>query len=95
MAGAALRGSATQGVVVDGWVSGPTVLGQTAQPIEPVLLPPRSRRRIAELAADTIGAISAMFRTRTRRQRPRREQYPPRREDFVEEPAMRREMFRL
>jgi hypothetical protein len=52
-------------------------------------------RRIADWAVATRQAVRAMVRTSESRNRPERRYYNPRRESFIEDAAMSREMYRL
>jgi hypothetical protein len=52
-------------------------------------------RSLVDWAAKTLHAIRAMVRTPDPRNRPERRYYHPRRESFLEDAAMSREMYRL
>ncbi|MCV7287634.1 MULTISPECIES: hypothetical protein [Mycolicibacterium] len=63
----------------------------------PAIALPRNepRHRIADLLRRIRAAVRAESTTDTPKTRPKREYHPPLRESFMEEAAMRREMFRL
>jgi hypothetical protein len=52
-------------------------------------------RRIADWAAGTLEAVRAMIRTLTRPNQPKRRYYDPRRDSYLEDAVMSREMLRL
>jgi hypothetical protein len=55
----------------------------------------KARRPLTDLFYLLAEATRAMFRSSARQTRPKRRQHPARRETFVEQAAMAREMFRL
>jgi hypothetical protein len=65
--------------------------------IFPAILIPYNgfRHRLADLAVNVAEATRAMFRTTVADEPPRRMPYPARRGAFLENAAMRREMFKL
>ncbi|MGV9801461.1 hypothetical protein ACWDTP_25785 [Mycobacterium sp. NPDC003449] len=61
----------------------------------PSLLNPPAPHRLADLLRRLRAAVSVRSRWSTAEPRPKRPYHPPLRESFMEEAAMRREMFRL
>src|ERR1700741_4405688 len=92
------RSAAAERAIVNGWVFGLVLMASSAQASVGSAVPfPRNEvgRRIAEWAAGGVEAVRALGRTSESRSRPERRYYHPRREGFIEDAAMSREMYRL
>ena len=92
------RSAADERALVAGWFSGLALTAGTAQAGIGSAVPlPRNDvgRRVADWAVATAEAVRAAFRTPTWRSEPERRYDHPRRESFIEDAAMSREMHRL
>jgi hypothetical protein len=92
------RSAAVERALVSGWFFGLVLTASSAQASVGSAVPfPRNDvgRRIADWAVGTMGAVRAMVRTSPRPSQPERRYYHPRRESFLEDAAMSREMDRL
>ena len=92
------RSAAIERALVTGWLPGHAFTAGSAQAGVGSAIPfPRSNvgRRIAAWAADTVDAVFGLVRTSAPRSEPKRRHYHPRRESFIEDAAMSREMYRL
>ena len=92
------RSAAAERAIISGWVFGLVLTASSAQASVGSAVPfPRTDvgRRIADWAVGTVAAVRAMVRTSALRSQPKRRYYHPRRETFIEDAAMSREMYRL
>jgi hypothetical protein len=91
------RSAAVERVVVTGRLSSLVLTAGSAQVGVGYLPLPRNiiGRLIAEWVVDSAAAFRSAFLTRTPRSGPTQRHYHPRREAFIEDAAMSREMHRL
>jgi hypothetical protein len=92
------RSAAVEGELVTGWFSRLVLTASAPQAgiVSAVPLPRNDvGRRVADWAVATAENVRAVFRTPTWRSEPKRRYYHPRRESFIEDAAMSREMDRL
>jgi hypothetical protein len=92
------RSAVAERAVVFGSIGFAPTAGSAQASLGSVLPLPRNNvgRRMADWAAGTAEAVRAMFRTTAvRPSEPERRHYPPRRESYIEDAAMSREMYRL
>jgi hypothetical protein len=95
------RSAAAERAIVNGSLLGLVLTASTAQASVGWAVPfPRNDigdigRRIADWAAGTVETVRAMIRTSARHSETEPRYYHPRRETFIEDAAMSREMYRL
>ena len=91
------RSAAVERALVTGWLSGLVLTAGSAQVGVGSLPLPRNNigRLIADWVVDSAEVVRSAFRTRAPRSEPTQRYHHPRREAFIEDAAMSREMYRL
>jgi hypothetical protein len=92
------RSAVAERTLVNGWVLGLVLATQAVQSSVGAVLPlPRTDvgRRLAGWTLGAVAAVRARLTTRAMPSEPRKRYHHPRRESFIEDAAMSREMFRL
>lgn len=91
------RSAPVERALVTGWFAGVALPANAAEAGVRSFPLPRNRigRLVADLVAGSAAAVRSAFRTRAPRSEPRQRYHHPRREAFIEEAAMSREMYRL
>lgn len=92
------RSAAAERALVAGWSVGLVLGAGSAQASIGSAIPfPGNNvgRRVANWTASTVVAVRALVRTSPRTSKPERHYYHPRRESYIEDAAMSREMHRL
>jgi hypothetical protein len=91
------RPAAAERTLVTGWFAGSVLAAHPAQAGAGSLPLPRNTigRLIADLFVGSAAAVRSAFRSRTPRIDTREQYHHPRREAFIEDAAMSREMYRL
>ncbi len=91
------RSAAAERALVNGWLSGLVLTEGSAQVGVGSLPLPRNNigRIIADWFVSSAEAVRSAFRTQAPRREPKQHYHHPRREAFIEDAAMSREMHRL
>ena len=91
------RSPAVERTMVTGWFAGVILPAHSAQLGAGSIPLPRNSigRLIADLFVGSAAAVRTAFRTRAPRSEPQARYHHPRREAFIEDAAMSREMHRL